>query len=309
MDRLLSMRTFASVIDEGSFAGASRRLVLDQAVVTRLIADLEAHLGARLLNRTTRSLNLTEAGEAYLARCRQILADIDAAEEMVGAGTGSIAGRVKMAVPVEFGLEVLAPKLRQFHQRYPDITLEVGLFEHSTDPIASGYDLTITPTTYGMSTTLVARPLGQSPIVLCASPGYLELNGVPKQPLDLAGHDCIGYSGALHRDHWKLTDAEGKQVLVPVSPILQSNDFALVRRAVLDGSGIGTLLHYGVADRLADGRLVRVLPQWHAGTVLHTIVYPSREHLPRRVRAVIDFFVEERGELAAHGVRLKAEAV
>jgi DNA-binding transcriptional LysR family regulator len=303
------MRTFASVVDEGSFAAAARRLELNQAVVTRLVADLESHLGARLLNRTTRSLSLTEAGEVYLQRCRQILADVETAEEMVGAGTSSIAGRVRIAVPVVFGLEMFAPRFKKFRTRYPNITLDVGLFDRAIDPTAEGYDLAITPSTFGLSTSLVARPLAEKPIVLCASPGYLKAAGTPQQPADLSRHDCIGFSLAPHRDQWKLTASDGTRVTVPVNLILQSNNFAMLRYAVREDGGIGTLIQYSVADELTDGRLVRVLPDWEIGSVALTIVYPSREYMPRRVRALIDFIIEERDATLASERAGEAEAV
>ncbi len=294
MDRLQSMRTFAQVVQEGSFAGAARRLDLNQAVVTRLVADLEAHLGARLLHRTTRSLRLTEAGEIYLQQCRQILTDVDTAEEMVGAGTERVGGRVRIAVPVVFGLEMFAPRFRRFRARYPDITLDVGLFDRPIDPMVEGYDLAITPSTFGLSTSLVARPLAEKPVVLCASRAYLEQAGIPREPADLAGHRCIGFSGAPLRDQWKLRHRDGRGLKVPVHLVLQSNNFAMLRHAVREDGGIGTLIQYSVDAELADGRLVQVLPEWQCGTVALTIVYPSRDHLPRRVRALIDFIIEER---------------
>ena len=298
MDRLLSMRTFVHVVDEGSFAAASRRLSLNQAVVTRLIADLESHLGARLLNRTTRSLSVTEAGETYLTRCRQILSEIDSAEEMVGAGTSNIGGKVRIAVPVVFGLEMMAPRLRKMRERYPDIKLDIELFDRPVDPIAEGFDLAILPSVYGISNSVVARPLADKPIVLCASREYLAAAGEPRVPNDLARHACIGVC-QMGNDHWKLADADGRPITVPVNIMLRSNNFALMRTAVRDGLGIGMLIEYTVEDDLASGKLRRVLPEWDVGAVHLNLVYPSREYLPRRVRAVIDFVIEERDSIEA----------
>lgn len=296
MDRLLSMRTFLHVVDEGSFAAAARRLALNQAVVTRLIADLESHLGARLLNRTTRSLGVTEAGETYLLRCRQILADVDSAEEMVGAGTTRIGGKVRIAVPVVFGLEMMGPRLKKWRSRFPDIQLDIELFDRPVDPIAEGFDLAIVPSAYAVSSSVITRALSDKPIVLCAAATYLEAAGVPKTPNDLARHPCIGFCPTMTgpADHWKLTDAEGRPATVPVNIVLRSNNFALMRTAVRDGLGIGMLIEYTVETDLAEGRLIRVLPSWDVGAVHLNIVYPSREYLPRRVRALIDFVLEER---------------
>jgi len=308
MDRLLSMRTFAHVVDEGSFAAAARRLDLNQAVVTRLVADLESHLGARLLNRTTRSLGLTEAGEAYLNRCRQILADVDQAEEMVGAGATRVAGRVRVAVPVVFGLEVMSTRLPRFRQAHPDVVLDVELIDRPVDPIVEGFDLAIVPAAYGISNSLIARPLAEKPIILAASTSYLAAAGTPRVPNDLLSHAFIGYSQSPWRERLKLSDTDGRPANVAVNNVLQSNNFALIRNAVRDGLGIGVLLQYTIEDDLAAGRLQHVLPEWHVGTIDLNLVYPSREYMPRRVRAVIDFIFAERDAMSAESPTARRNA-
>ncbi len=293
MDRLLSMRTFAKVVDEGSFASAARRLDLDQAVVTRLVADLEAHLDTRLLNRTTRSLRLTDAGERYLQRCRQILADVDVAEEIVRDGNARIGGRVRLAVPAYFALELMAPRGPHFRSQYPDIILDVSLLDRPVDLVAEGFDMAVVPSSFGVPNSVVARRLVGQSIELFASPTYAAASRLPSSPQQLVEHLCIGYRDYPLRDQWRLVDAHGEVADVPLQATLHTNSLAFVRQAVRAGLGIGPLVRYSNQPSPSNDGLVPVLPQWSLGSLDLNIVYPSREHLPRRVRAVIDFFVEQ----------------
>jgi DNA-binding transcriptional LysR family regulator len=299
MDRLLSMRTFAKVVDEGSFAAAARRLSLNQAVVTRLVADLESHLGARLLNRTTRSLSLTDAGEQYLQRCRHILAEVDLAEETVSDGSARIGGRVRVAVPAYFGLAVMAPRGPRFRAQFPDIVLDVSLLDRPIDLVAEGFDLAIVPSSFSVPNSLVARPLGTKSIGLCASPSYLAAAGTPASPAQLAGHACIEYNLYPLREQWRLVHRDGEEVRISPEFVLQTNSLAFVQQALRAGMGIGPQVAYGLRLSSQEADLVPVLPDWTLGSFELNIVYPSREHLPRRVRAVIDFFIEERDAFAA----------
>jgi DNA-binding transcriptional LysR family regulator len=301
MDRLLSMRTFARVVDEGSFAGAARKLSLNQAVVTRLVADLESHLGTRLLHRTTRSLSLTDAGEHYLVRCRQILADVEAAEEEVGDGDGRIGGKVRVAVPAYLALEVMAKRGPKFHALYPDIVLDVALLDRPVDLVAEGFDVAVLPSSISVPSTLITRSLGEKAIVLAASAAYVRAHGAPERPEDLAKHPCIGYNAYSQREQWRLTRAGGETALVTVNYIMQTNSLAFVHRALRNGLAIGPLVRYETVAEPESDPLVPVLPGWTLGSFELHIVYPSREYLPRRVRAVIDFFIEERAALEAKG--------
>ncbi len=298
MDRLLSMRTFAKVVDEGSFASAARGLDLDHAVVTRLVADLEAHLDTRLLNRTTRSLRLTDAGEQYLHRCRQILADIDVAEEITRDGNAKIGGRVRLAVPAYFALELMAPRGPRFRSLYPGILLDVSLLDRPVDLMSEGFDMAVVPSNFSVSNSLIARSLMKRSIKLFASPAYAAATQLPSSPQQLVDHMCIGYSNYLLRDQWRLVDAQGEVAHVPLQATLETNSLAFVRQAVRAGLGIGPLIQYNLQPSPSNDDLVAVLPQWSIGSFDMNIVYPSRKHLPRRVRAVIDFFVEESTELA-----------
>ena len=293
MDRLLSMRTFEKVVAEGSFAAAARRMSLNQAVVTRLVADLESHLGTRLLNRTTRSLSLTDAGERYLQSCRKILADVESAEEMAGEGTSAVGGTVRIAAPPCFALTVMAPRGPKFHARFPDIVTEVFLVDRPVDLVMEGFDLAVVPSTVSVPSSVIVRKLANHSMALCASRAYLSEAGTPRHPEDLRGHACIGYTLYPPRDVWKLTNENGETASVPIRFAMQSNSLAYVRQAIRAGLGIGQYIRYGAEEPFSD-EITPVLPQWTVGDFDLNIVYPSREYLPRRVRAVIDFFVEER---------------
>jgi DNA-binding transcriptional LysR family regulator len=301
MDRLLSMRTFSKVVDEGSFAGAARRLSLNQAVVTRLVADLEAHLGTRLLHRTTRSLSLTDAGERYLQRCRQILTDVDSAEEAVSDGETRIGGRVRVAVPAYFGLQMMAPRAPRFRERFPDIVMDISLLDRPVDLVTEGYDIAVIPSSFSVPNSLISRPLGKKLVVLCASAEYLNKAGTPTRPEQLLEHACLGYNLSSGREQWRLANAAGEVVQLTPSFRLQSNSMAFVNEAIRAGMGIGPQVEYNPCPHPKGADLVRVLPDWQLGSFELNIVYPSREYLPRRIRAVLDFFIEERDALAAQG--------
>ena len=300
MDRLLSMRTFSKVVDEGSFAGAARLLDLNQAVVTRLVADLEAHLGTRLLHRTTRSLSLTDAGERYLQRCRRILADIDAAEEAANDGGTRIGGRVRIAVPAYFGLEVMASRGPKFRAAFPDIVLDIALLDRPVDLVTEGFDIAVIPSTFSVPSSLVARSMGRKLIGLCASSTYLARAGVPARPDELTAHACIGYNLYSPREQWRLSHENGQTVHVPVNYVMQTNSLAYVHRSLIAGVGIGPRVYYESGAAVSDDDdLEHVLPGWTLGEFELNIVYPSRDLLPKRIRAVIDFFIGERDAMRA----------
>ena len=294
MDQLLAMRTFVKVVEQGSFVGASRDMDIDQARVTRRIADLEAHLGARLLARTTRSLRLTEAGEDYLARCRRIIDEVDAAAAQVRQGQELVAGRVKLAVPLAFGLDLIGPRLKEFKEKWPQVVLDISLLDHPVDVVAEGYDIAITTTISGLSSSVVSRPLFDAAFGLFAAPTYLQAAGVPGKPDQLGRHAAISHSHDAVRNHWKLTNARGQSMVVPINVVLWSNSFPLIRQAVCDGLGIGMLSRRLVARELAERRLREVLPRWHLGGLTFTLIYPRRDFIPARVRALIDFILDER---------------
>ncbi len=303
MDRLQTMKTFVRVVDEGGFAAAARGLEVDQALVTRQVADLERHLGVKLLERTTRSMRLTDAGETFLARCRDILSDVAEAEAMVSRSHQDMVGRVRLAMPTVFGLEVTAQQLTRLHEEFPDITVEMAMFDHAVDPVAEGFDVVTMDAAFGVSATAVARPHLEVPFLLCASPGYLQRHPMPTTPQELSAHHCVAQWAAGEADHaherWTLEHADGTRESVDVRVALRTNTYALSLEAVRCGLGVGRLTPPLVSDDLASGRLVPVLPGWRAGQLSFNLVYPGRRMMPRRVRHVIDAIMAQVDEAAS----------
>lgn len=294
MDRLASMRVFQRVVDEGGFAAAARELDLSPAVVTRLVADLEEHLGTRLLQRTTRRMSLTEAGEAYLVRVRQILQDVDEADALVSAQTQELAGVLRVLAPPALATHVLAPMVAGFHQAYPRIVLDIEVATH-LDPPIEAYDVTLMGTDADWNGDVVARKINQTEAVLVAAPVYLARCPAPRTPEDLAGHGCLIIKPETQaRQHWHLerADQPGERVRPVLRPAMQANHLDTVMRAALDGAGITALPMELAAPHLASGALVRVLAPWITGRFSLYAALPSRKFTPRRTQVFLDYLLE-----------------
>jgi DNA-binding transcriptional LysR family regulator len=301
MDRLQTMKTFVRVVDEGGFAAAARVLDVDQALVTRQVADLESHLGVKLLERTTRSMRLTEAGETFLVRSREILSDVAEAEAMVSRSHRDMVGRVRLALPTLFDMGEAARHLTQLHEEFPDLTVEVAMLDRAIDPVAQGFDVVTMDAALGVSATAVARPLLKVPFVLCAAPGYLQRHPMPDHPQDLCTHHCVAQWAFGDADHvnerWTLEHADGRRESVDVRVALRTSTYALSLEAVRCGLGVGRLPPTLVSADLATGRMVAVLPDWRAGQLSLNLVYPGHRMMPRRVRHVIDTILAQRDEV------------
>jgi DNA-binding transcriptional LysR family regulator len=292
MDRLHSMRIFASVVDEGSFAGAARRLHVSPAVVTRMVADLEQHLGARLMNRTTRSQTLTDTGRLYLERVREILAQVDEAEAVASDATGAPRGPLRVLAPAAFAMHRLAAQLPRFKARFPQVQLDLTV----TGPVESvdeQHDVSILAVLGELQQgDFVARRLASYEIVMCASAAYLAQHGAPVHPSNLDRHEVM-----LPRPLRELTfhrrDDPATSVSVPVArPTVNTVHIGTLRAAALAGAGIASLPSFMVDEALADGRLRRVLPDWRLLSATLYAAVPTRKHLPAKTRAFIDFLVE-----------------
>ena len=300
MDRLHSMRVFARVIDEGSFAGAARALDLSPAIVTRLVADLENHLGARLIHRTTRRLVLTETGELYLERVRQILAEIDEADALASASTSEPSGHVRVLCPPTFAVHQLARLLAEFRALHPRITLEIT---------ATGVGETVDETHDISLLTLrndppagdfVARRLALYEVVVCASPDYVARRGSPVHPRELAEHDALLSPRmrdiTFYRQVSQAGAVEGETVrLSPRRPGLGSTHSDTLRAAALAGMGVVGLPSFVAAQALQDGSLVRVLPGWYVAAHTLYAAMPTRKYMPARTRALLDFLLRKLG--------------
>ena len=295
MDRLMSMRVFQRVIDEGGFAAAARALDMSPAVVTRLVADLEDHLGARLLHRTTRRLSLSDAGETYLARVRAILQDIDEAHEIASAHTQDLSGMLHIMTQPVLATHVLAPLLSGFTQRYPKIVLDITV-ESFKEPPIEDYDITLFPADSSYDGNVIARKILSTQIILVASPEYLKRRGTPMTPQDLANHDLLRQTQRGMRPRTlNLMNAQSPELRTDqeVSTVLWANHVDTLLRAASDGMGITSTSVELVATQLATGALVQVVRPWIVGEITLFAALPSRKFLPRRTQVFLDYLTEQ----------------
>jgi DNA-binding transcriptional LysR family regulator len=292
MDRLGSMRVFAKVVEQGSFAGAATALAMSATVVTRNVADLEAHLGTRLLNRTTRRLSLTETGQQYLDRVRQILADIDDADAAASSSSRNPSGTLRIYCHPGFGQSQLAMLLPLFAQAMPDVVLDVTLADHALDLVEQGFDIGIFIGLQKFDASMIARRLATSNVVLCAAPAYLARRGTPTTPSEIAGHDCLNFAFEQLRHHWPVQ--WGDELLnVPITSRMVSNSGAVLRQAALAGMGIIPRSSFTLEDDITSGRLVQLLQGHHLGQLSVMMVYPSRRLLSAKVRSFVDFMNDQ----------------
>lgn len=297
MDSLRAMRVFARVIDEGSFAGAARALDTAPAVVTRLVAELEEHLGARLMNRTTRRIALTEVGENYLERVRQILADVDEAEAMASASVTEPRGHVRLLTPPAVAVHQLAKHLPRFHAQYPLVTLEV-VANGPVESVDDSFDLTIALLRKPLDGNFVARRLARTEVITCASPDYLDKRGRPRHPREMQDHDVLippiselqrgitFYRGGAGDDGSETFTA------MPRRGVLSTINVDTNYAAALSGLGIAGLPSFVIEDALMENALERVLPDWRLFSSTLWVCMPTRQHVPARTRALLDFLLQ-----------------
>lgn len=294
MDRLQSMRVFQQVVDDGSFAAAARKFDMSSAVVTRLVGDLENHLGVRLLQRTTRRLALTDAGETYLARVRHILNDIDEAHAAAQAHAQEMSGVIRILTPPVFATHVLAPLVAEFGRLYPKVVLDIHADSPLVPPVED-YDLTLLGAADTFDANIIARPIASSDGILCASPDYLRRHGIPLQPEDLASHRClrVKLQANRHRSLRLINPEENKRELeIQIEPVLLVNNTTTLIRACLDGAGISIQAIDIVAKYLQNGQLQRVLPPWITGRNTLYAALPSRKFIPARTSVFLEFMTE-----------------
>jgi DNA-binding transcriptional LysR family regulator len=300
MDSLRAMRVFARVIDEGSFAGAARARDQAPAVVTRLVAELEEHLGARLMNRTTRRIALTEIGEAYLERVRRILADVDEAEALAHASVAEPRGPVRLLVPPAVAVHQLAKHLPRFHARYPLVSVEI-VANGPVETVDDNFDLSVMVLRKPLDGNFIARRLARTEVITCASPEYLDRRGRPQHPRELLQHDVLippisdlqramtFYRGAVGEDGEGALETHHA---VPHRGVLSTIHTDTNYAAALAGLGIAGLPSFVVADALIEHALERVLPEWRLFSSMLWVGMPTRQHVPARTRAMLDFLVE-----------------
>jgi DNA-binding transcriptional LysR family regulator len=290
MDMLANLRTFIRISETGSFSAVAREVGSTQPAVSRQIAALEEHLGARLFQRSTRSLTLTEDGRDLLVHARLVVEAVEETEAAIGRRRTSPSGQVRLGCPGVFGRLYVAPRIARLLERYPDLSIDLSMSDTVVDMVQDGLDLSIR---VGEVTdaSLVARRIGSTSALTVASPDYLARHGEPATPEDLRGHACILFTRLAAPDVWNFVGADGP-VAVPVTGRMRTNDIDAVAEAAMSGVGVA-LLPTWVMRGEAMRRLKPILPAWQPRRRAISVVYPSRRFLAPRTRAVIDFLVDE----------------
>jgi DNA-binding transcriptional LysR family regulator len=290
VDRLGAIQVFAQVVESGSFAGAAGRLGLSTSAASRHVAELEAHLQTRLLNRTTRRVSLTESGRAFYERCIQLLADLEEAEQEAARAAIVPRGTIKLTTSLNFGVRHIAPAIAAFLARHREVRFDVSLSDRVVDLVDEGFDLGVRIGAAG-SDNIVARKLGDTRLVPCASPGYIEAHGAPQMPQELEKHNCLTYEYVTPRNLWRFRDPSGQERTVRVHGNLHSNNGDLLAEAAARGAGIVFEPAFIVGPDVRAGRLVPLLQDFVPLPVPIYAVYPSRKHLSAKVRLFVDFLV------------------
>jgi len=294
MDRLLSMAVFRRVVDAGSFAGAARHFGISPEMAGNHVRALEAHLGVRLLNRTTRRMHLTEAGAAYHARCAQILSEIEQAEAEAGSQQAAPSGLLRITGPLTFGELHLGSAIGDYMARYPDVSVEVFLSDRHVNLIDEGFDLAIRIGEPADS-NLITRLLASAHLVLCASPSYLERSGQPEKPTDLSRHACLVYADLRSPRTWRFTAPDGRVETVQITGPFSSNNPQLLLSLAVAGHGLIFWPSFAVGADILAGRLVPLLTNWRSRELAIRALYPHRALLSAKVRTFVDFLVERLG--------------
>ncbi len=290
MDTLDLMRTYLAVVETDGFTRAGRKLSKSKALVSKHISELEARLGARLLNRTTRSVGVTEIGRAYYERARQLVADLDNLEQAIQSESGSPRGLLKITAPQTLGEMTVMDMVTAFRGAYPAVELDVLLADRMVDLVAEGFDIALRVSEMADS-SLIARKLCDMRMPLCASPAYLQAHGRPAKPENLVDHACVIDTNIRWRENWRF-ERNGKQLIVRVRPTFSVNSASAIRDALIGGIGIGFCPEFAVADALRTGKLVALFDDMLPTSFGVSLVYPHRLHLSAKVRAFIDFAVD-----------------
>lgn len=291
MDRFQAMEAFLMVVETGSFARAAERLDRSVSAISRQVADLEAHLDARLLHRTTRRLALTESGRAFHERSVQILADLEEAEQSAHAGTATPRGTLRVTSAITFGTRHLAPLIASFMARHPEVRIDIELSDRAVDLVEEGFDLAVRIGAIG-SQNLVGRKVADTRMVCCAAPSYVARHGRPRSPEDLAQHACITYAYGVSPNTWRFRYPDGTERAVRVAGPLHSNNGRFSEVMAVAGLGITREPDFIVGPDLVAGRLERLLQAWEVPPAPIYVVYPSRRHLSAKVRAFADHVAE-----------------
>ena len=291
VNRSGEMEVFVRVVELGGFSAAARAFRMTPSAVSKLVGRLEARLGVRLFNRSTRKLQLTAEGAAFYERSARLLADLDEAERTASAGEHPV-GRIRLNTNASFGTHILAPLIPEFLQRFPDVSLDIVHTDAVVDLLAERTDVAVRAGPL-QSSRLIARKLGATRMVIVASPGYLERHGMPDSPATLDVHNRLGFSYVRIRDSWPLL-VDGRTVALPSLGQVQISDGEGLRHLALAGVGLARLAAFAVRADIEVGRLIPVLEDYNPGDLeeVHAVYLGQGGPLPARIRALLDFLAE-----------------
>lgn len=292
MDNLTALKVFRSVVDQGSFAAAARKLGLSPAAISKNINELEAHLSVGLLNRTTRRMSLTEAGSTYYDRIARILDDLEEADATLSSMRDMPKGVLKVSAPLTVTLVRLSSAIPTFLEKYPDVSIDLNLNDRRVNIVEEGFDVAIRGSDNLEDSGLIARKLMTMDHVLCGSPSYFKYNGAPSIPEDIANHSCVQFSLSDHANEYTFKNAD-REVSVPINGRYKVSSSLAVRDALRDGFGISLIPRMYVQEDLQSGRLQSVLEDWTANETVLYAIYPSKRYVVSKVRAFLDFLIAE----------------
>ncbi|WP_119353499.1 LysR family transcriptional regulator [Azohydromonas sediminis] len=292
MDRWTEIELFVQVAELGSLSRAAESLGLSNAAASRHLASLEARLAARLVQRNTRRLFLTDVGEAFYRRCKPLLGELRDAESAVNEAVLKPTGLLRVTASLSFSMIVIAPLLPEFHARYPELKVEIVVSNRYTDLLESGIDVAIRNREFENDSAITVRRLAETKRVLAASPQYLQRHGTPRTPDELAQHRLLIYNLANQPHQLRFT-RNGAVTTVPIDGLLEANDGQVIRAAALKHLGILIQPMYIIHEDVVAGRLVPLLQDWELPRLTINIAYPTRRHLPAKVRCFVDFLVEQ----------------
>jgi len=292
MDRFQAMEVFIRVVETGGFTKAADAMRMPKATVTTLVQNLEAHLGVKLLNRTTRRVSVTPDGAAYYERCVRILAEVAETEGALSRTRSAVRGRLRVDVPATLGRRLLVPALPAFFERFPDLELEIGCSDRPVDLIEEGVDCVVRGGEQEDS-SLVARRIATFDLLTCATPAYLERQGVPRHPHDLVRHRCVRYFSAKTGKMYKwIFRRGGERIELDVGGSVALNDSEAYMEAGLAGIGVIRATPFAASEWLAQGRLTRVLEDWESDQIPLYVMYPQNRHLSAKVQVFADWVAE-----------------
>lgn len=294
MDRFTALRVFRTVVDCGSFAAAARNQGLSNAAVSKNIGELEAHLGTRLLNRTTRSMSLTEAGTIYYERVGRVLDDLEEADTALGPMQQVPKGLLRVSAPMTLTLMCLSTAIPKFLSRYPELYVDLQMDDRRVNIIEEGFDLAVRGSDTLEDSSLIARKLMALPHVVCGAPAYFERAGIPNSPDDLKGHSCIQYTLSGHASEWEFRQSD-RSIRVPIDGRYKVTSSLAVRDALRAGFGLSLIPWLYVREDIEQGHMCTVLNDWSTVEASVYAVYPSRQYVAAKLRAFLDFLVDELG--------------